>query len=97
VLEKQHSLRKQPGALMTNWPIVSARHAGRLGDHPTPVGSAATICTIVLELVEHKSSRTSPFAFHRMPRIDVWLIRPQFPSRSALGYLSQIANHQLMG
>jgi hypothetical protein len=24
---------------MTNWPIVSACHAGRLGDHPTPVGS----------------------------------------------------------
>jgi hypothetical protein len=24
---------------MTNWPIVSACHAGRLGDHRTPVGS----------------------------------------------------------
>jgi hypothetical protein len=40
VLEKQVTIRKQPGALNTNWPIVSACHAGRLGDHPTPVGSA---------------------------------------------------------
>jgi hypothetical protein len=37
VLEKQVTRRKQPGALKTNWPIVSACHADRLGDHRTPV------------------------------------------------------------
>jgi hypothetical protein len=43
VLEKRYTMRKQPGALKTNWPFVSACHAGRLGDHPTPVGSVKTI------------------------------------------------------
>jgi len=28
---------------MTNWPFVSACHAGRLAGHPTPVGSAEII------------------------------------------------------
>ncbi len=40
VLEKRHTRRKQPGALKTNWPIVSACHAVCLADHPTPVGFA---------------------------------------------------------
>jgi hypothetical protein len=33
---------------MTNWPFVSACHAGRLGDHPTPVGSAEIASSQVL-------------------------------------------------
>jgi hypothetical protein len=36
--EKRDTIRKQPGALKTNWPILSACHAGRLADHRTPVG-----------------------------------------------------------
>ena len=28
---------------MTNWPFVSARHAERLADHRTPVGSVEII------------------------------------------------------
>jgi hypothetical protein len=39
VREKRHTIRKQPGALKANWPNLPACHAGRLGDHPTPVGS----------------------------------------------------------
>jgi hypothetical protein len=39
VLETRDKIRKQPGALQISWPIVSACHAGRLADHPTPVGS----------------------------------------------------------
>src|SRR5215813_10419270 len=39
VLETRDTTRKKQSALKTNWPNVSACHAGRLGDHPTPVGS----------------------------------------------------------
>ncbi len=39
VLENRDTSRKQPGALKTNWPILSACHAGCLADHWTPVGS----------------------------------------------------------
>jgi hypothetical protein len=39
VLEKRDTTGKQPGALKTNWPILSACHAGFLGDNPRPVGS----------------------------------------------------------
>ena len=32
-----------------------------------------------------------------MPLFDVWLIRPQLPYPSSLGYVGQVANDQLMG
>jgi hypothetical protein len=39
VLEKRYKTRKQPSALKKNRPLVSACHAGLLGDDRTPVGS----------------------------------------------------------
>jgi hypothetical protein len=38
---------------LKKWPLVSACHAGRLGDHQTPVGSGEIICTFFLVLIEH--------------------------------------------
>jgi len=37
---KRRRSLKQLYKLKMNWPLLSACHAGRLGDHPTPVGSA---------------------------------------------------------
>jgi hypothetical protein len=40
VLEKRYKTRRQLGALKKSRPLVSACHAGLLGDNRTPVGSA---------------------------------------------------------
>jgi hypothetical protein len=78
VLEKRDTT-KRPGSLMTHWLFMSACHAGRLGDHPTPVGSG--------RLFMHLSSNIGmPALSHRSLLPTLASLSPRSPTLSSAMY-----------